>query len=150
MKQGTYKRPPDGEELLQSFDFTTSTSIKIHLKIRLYNTMVLPTVLYASETWKMKWIPPGGKRRRGSPRTTWRRKFQGDLVFLVEDDLDVVPDALTPSDSLMSHACVIVPRSLLYVLDPTPAYPWQLWYKQTGCLLCIHPFGRENGRRKWV
>ena len=23
--------------------------------------------------------PPGGKRRRGSPRTTWRRTFQGDL-----------------------------------------------------------------------
>jgi len=126
-----------------------SRSISTELKIRLYNSIVLPTALYACETWKrtasiahkidvfhqrclrrilrisyrdhvtneevlrraksnplsstvterrlkfaghtlrrpghchanvaMKWIPPGGKRKRGRPKKTWRRTFDEDL-----------------------------------------------------------------------
>ncbi|XP_078619529.1 uncharacterized protein LOC144886675 [Branchiostoma floridae x Branchiostoma japonicum] len=128
--------------------WSTST-ISLDTKLRLYNSIVLPTAVYAGETWKssarlnkkldvfhqrnlrkilkvrwqehitneeilrransqplskiitgkrmqlaghilrlpnhrhsktaMTWIPPGGKRKRGRPKNTWRRTFNEDL-----------------------------------------------------------------------
>ncbi|KAI8479754.1 hypothetical protein Bbelb_425020 [Branchiostoma belcheri] len=126
-----------------------TSAIDLDTKLRLYNSIVLPTAIYASETWKctakltkkldvfhqrnlrrilkvrwqdhitneeilrraktqplgdiitgkrmqlaghilrlssqrhsktaMTWVPPGGRRKRGRPKNTWRRTFQEDL-----------------------------------------------------------------------
>ncbi|XP_078682172.1 uncharacterized protein LOC144916725 [Branchiostoma floridae x Branchiostoma belcheri] len=126
-----------------------TSAIDLDNKLRLYNSIVLPTAIYASETWKctakltkkldvfhqrnlrrilkvrwkdhitneeilrraktqplgdiitgkrmqlaghilrlpsqrhsktaMTWVPPGGRRKRGRPKNTWRRTFQEDL-----------------------------------------------------------------------
>ncbi|KAI8493868.1 hypothetical protein Bbelb_282150 [Branchiostoma belcheri] len=126
-----------------------TSAIDLDTKLRLYNSIVLPTAIYASETWKctakltkkldvfhqrnlrrilkvrwqdhitneeilrraktqplgdiitgkrmqlaghilrlpsqrhsktaMTWMPPGGRRKRGRPKNTWRRTFQEDL-----------------------------------------------------------------------
>ena len=134
------------------------------MKIQLHNSIVLPTALYACETWKctaniahkidvfhqrclrrilrisyrdhvtneevlkraksnplsstvterrlkfaghtlrrprhchanvaMRWIPPGGKRKRGRPRKTWRRTFDEDLrqLNIEPDDVEKIAE----------------------------------------------------------
>ena len=129
----------------------SNSSIGTNIKLRLYKSVVLPTAIYACETWKrtattdrclntfhqrclrrilkitwqhrvrneevlrraqtrtlgeivserrlrlaghilrlpdhrpskmaMSWTPPGGKRKKGRPKTTWRRTLQDDLRF---------------------------------------------------------------------
>ncbi len=42
----------------------------------------------------MRWIPPGGKRKRGRPRKTWRRTFDEDLrqLNIKPDDVEKIAE----------------------------------------------------------